>query len=276
MSYEAQVYNVMIASPNDVSREREIIRQIIHEWNILNAYNTKIVLLPVGWETHTTPEMGKRPQELINEQIVDKCDLLVGVFWTRLGTPTSEAPSGTVEEIERHMEANKPTMLYFSSAPVELDSVDQEQYSKLKEFKNKCKKIGLYEKYDAISDFKDKFRKQLSLKISNHDFFKNENINAQITSENEKTEYKISEEAKRLLLEAVSKDGTVIKTNTFQGLSIQVRNINFVDSGNRRSEAKWEKTLDSLIRNGLIKDQGSKGEVFVVTHEGYEYADDIR
>jgi hypothetical protein len=31
---------------------------------------------------------------------VESGDILMGVFWTRLGTPTGKAPSGTVEEIE--------------------------------------------------------------------------------------------------------------------------------------------------------------------------------
>ena len=39
------------------------------------------------------------------------------MFWTKLGTPTGVADSGTVEEIDQFVEANKPAMLYFSSRP---------------------------------------------------------------------------------------------------------------------------------------------------------------
>lgn len=97
--YTANVISVMIASPGDVSKERELVRSIVHEINDLWAAQTKRVLLPVGWETHTAPELGKRAQELINEHVLDKCDLLVGIFWTRLGTPTGKEKSGSVEEI---------------------------------------------------------------------------------------------------------------------------------------------------------------------------------
>ncbi|MGZ8907437.1 MAG: DUF4062 domain-containing protein [Methylobacter sp.] len=112
MSYSAKVFNVMIASPGDVASERAIIRDVIYEWNAVHSQSRNIVLLPIGWESHSSPEMGSSPQAIINEQILDKCDLLVGVFWTRIGTPTKEHPSGTVEEIEKHIESGKPAMLY--------------------------------------------------------------------------------------------------------------------------------------------------------------------
>jgi len=74
----------MIASPGDVAEEREIIRSVIHDWNDVNATVSKIVLTPVGWDTHSSPELGTRAQDLINSHLLKACDLLVGVFWTRL------------------------------------------------------------------------------------------------------------------------------------------------------------------------------------------------
>jgi hypothetical protein len=38
------------------------------------------------------------------------------MFWTKLGTATGVAASGTVEEIDRFVAAGKPAMLYFSPA----------------------------------------------------------------------------------------------------------------------------------------------------------------
>jgi hypothetical protein len=43
--------------------------------------------------------MGAPPQTIINQQVLDKFDLLVGVFWTRVGTSTENHLSGTIEEI---------------------------------------------------------------------------------------------------------------------------------------------------------------------------------
>lgn len=173
MSYTAKIYNVMIASPGDVASERAIIRDVVYEWNAVHSNTKNIVLLPIGWKSHSSPEMGSSPQSIINNQILDKCDLLIGVFWTRIGTATDEYASGTVEEIERHIGAEKPAMLYFSSQPVAMDTVDLEQVAKLKTFKESCRGKGLYESYDSHSDFKSKFDRHLQLKINQHKLFNN-------------------------------------------------------------------------------------------------------
>jgi hypothetical protein len=70
-----------------------------------------VVLLPVRWETHARPAAGVRVQGEINQQFVRDSDVVVGMFWTKLGTPTGVADSGTVEEIDLFVETNKPAML---------------------------------------------------------------------------------------------------------------------------------------------------------------------
>ena len=59
----------------------------------------------------------------------------MGVFWTKLGSPTGEAESGTLEEIERAAKAGKPVMLYFSHVPVDPNTVDLKQVERLRTFK---------------------------------------------------------------------------------------------------------------------------------------------
>jgi hypothetical protein len=88
MSYQATVYKVMIASPGDVEAERAVVREILSEWNTVNSDKRQVVLLAIGWETHSAPEMGDRPQAIINKRVLRDCDLLIGVFWTRIGTAT--------------------------------------------------------------------------------------------------------------------------------------------------------------------------------------------
>jgi hypothetical protein len=124
VSYTANVINVMIASPSDVPQERLIVRDVISEWNTIHAKDKKTVLMPIGWETHSVPDTGDRPQAIISGQLLKDADLLVAMFWTRIGSPTGAARSGTVEEIEEHIGAGKPAMIYFSSAPVRPDSID--------------------------------------------------------------------------------------------------------------------------------------------------------
>jgi len=165
MAYNSRVYRILIASPSDVEDEREIIVRIIQEWNDLYSYTRRVVLLPLRWETHAAPDYGTRPQEVINRAIVDECDLLVGVFWTRIGSPTGVADSGTLEEIERVGKAGKPIMLYFSSIEIDPDRIDTSQYERLKDFKRKSYPKGLLESYKKIVDFRDKFSRQLEIRV---------------------------------------------------------------------------------------------------------------
>ena len=37
MGFKATVFKVMIASPSDVTAERNIIRDVLSEWNAINA-----------------------------------------------------------------------------------------------------------------------------------------------------------------------------------------------------------------------------------------------
>jgi hypothetical protein len=98
---------------------------------------------------------------VINRQVLADCDLLVAIFWTRIGSPTGSALSGTVEEIEKHLKAEKPAMLYFSNAPAHPDSVDEDQIKALRAFRHDCRSKGLIATYDSRSDFHNVFARQL-------------------------------------------------------------------------------------------------------------------
>ncbi len=272
MSYSAEVFNVMIASPGDVASERAIIREVIYEWNAVNSPSKSIVLLPVGWESHSSPEMGGSAQQIINEQILDKCDLLVGVFWTRIGSATTEYASGTVEEIERHIDSKKPAMLYFSSQPVAMDSVDLEQFQNLKQFKSSCQRKGLYESYDNRTDFKEKFYRQLQLKINDHELFKGILTTAVVKSDIPLPA--LTDDASILLKEAsLDSNGNILCLNYLGGKEIQTNGRNFIVSGESREVAKWESALKELVDIGYLVARGNKGELFDITNLGYQIAD---
>lgn len=278
MAYQATVYKVMIASPGDVASERTIVREVVTEWNTVNADVRKTVLLPIGWETHTSPEMGSSPQSIINKQILKDCDLLVGVFWTRLGTPTAEYASGTVEEIEEHIKAGKPVMLYFSSAPVLPDSVDPAQYAELKSFKEACKSRGVFETYTDLNDFRSKLYRQLQIKLNQDEYFKHQSLNDSAGDELIDDRFaaipRLTREAQVLLKEG-SQDsgGHIMRLRTIGGFSIQTNGKNMVAENTPRERAIWESALEELEAEGLISAQGHKGEVFAITRFGYEVAE---
>lgn len=278
MSYTAKAFNVMVASPGDVASERSIVRDVVYEWNAVHSARRSIVLLPIGWESHSSPEMGAKPQAIINNQVLDKCDLMVGVFWTRLGTETDEYSSGTVEEIERHVAAGKPAMLYFSSQPVAMDTADLDQVAKLKAFKESCKSKGLYEGYDSHADFRSKFYRHLQLKVNDHPLFNAHQAsdNAEFVAEAASNLPTLTAEARVLLKEAsLDPHGTILYVRYIGGTDIQTNGKNVIPSHDRRDVAKWEQALQDLVDSDLLVARGHKGEVFEVSNRGYQVAEMI-
>lgn len=279
MAYRAKVVKVMIASPSDVAHARQVIRNVIQEWNHAHSEEKNIVLMAVGWESHSAPSMGDRPQAIINKRVLAGCDLLVAVFWTKIGTPTGKAVSGTVEEIEEHVKAKKPAMIYFSTEPVVLESVDREQYEALQIFKDQLRQRGLYEEFESKDDLRGKFSRQLAQTVNLY-FSSKKNENGRNQREATSVLPKLpvlSNQAKRLLLEATQDpDGIVLKVRSDFGLTILTNGQDLVDSQQPRDTARWQAALQELCDVGLLQDRGRKGEVFAVTDEGYRVADLLR
>ena len=135
MPRNVRCHDVLIASPSDVLEERRIIVDCIEDWNAVHSRGTGLILEPRRWEFDAMPDMGDRAQGVINRQIVDSSDILIGVFWRRLGTPTGVDVSGTAEELKRFIDAGKPVMLYFSKRDLPFDH-DRQQFEALLAFRN--------------------------------------------------------------------------------------------------------------------------------------------
>jgi hypothetical protein len=270
----------MIASPGDVEAERNIAREVVHEWNVIHAEHRKLVLLPIGWDSHASPLMGARPQEIINRQVLDKGDLLVGIFWTRIGTATGEYASGTVEEIERHVDGGKPAMLYFSNRPAHPDSVDPQQYAQLKAFRETCKQKGLCELYENLSDFKEKFFRHLQLKLNDPAHFPVASRFAEelrVVASPETAIPSISSEAQTLLVEASNDpNGSILYVKYVGGTDLQSNGKSFIPNKDRRTIAKWESALQELVDEALVVARGYKGEMYEITSKGYTLADVLK
>lgn len=290
MPYQATVLPVMIASPSDVQQYRTIARDVIHEWNYIHSTSRNAVLMPVGWETHSSPELGATAQELINDRVLEDCDLLVGVFWTRLGTPTGKEASGTVEEIKRHVAAGKPAMVYFSKAPASPETIDPVQYAALKEFRSWCESQGLVETFTNESDFQGKLRRQLQLALQKNPYLKDimgqSVMNGALTSSSvqaapidprEELAASLTDEARTLLLEGCEDStGTILHIGTLGGRFIQANEKTFFDPNDHRASARWEYALEQLVIAGLVTERGRKGEVFSMTEPGYQLAEFLR
>jgi hypothetical protein len=168
MTYQVLMVQVLIASPGDTGSARNVIRTAMEDWNALNSEATGIAFSPRMWERDVVPDIGAHPQAIINRQIVDKADVIIGTFWTRLGTPTLDEASGTVEEIKRAHGAGKPTLVYFSNEPVLMDSVDAKEYASLVKFKKWVQDNGVYSAYANEAQLREKITAHLTYVAREH------------------------------------------------------------------------------------------------------------
>jgi hypothetical protein len=266
MPFRANVFKVMIASPGDVDRERTIVTKTLHEWNDVNAPTRQLVLLPVKWETHSTPEYGAHPQTIINRQLLKDADILVAIFGTRIGTATEEHVSGTVEEIEKHVASNKTAKVYFSDRPVPPSSVDRDQYSLLQEFKKECQDSSLYAAYDSLEQFDKDFKRHLELEL-NHVKYRWLHLPE---SDGQANYEPVSADALRLLRTASSDDGLVVYQLSGDGL--RAGDQEFLD-GTPRSAAKWKAIVGDLLGRGAL--EIAEDGVYRVTASGYAIVDQV-
>jgi len=149
----ACVYDVLIASPSDVPEDRDAAESAILAWNAMNR-DSGLALRPVRWERDAVPLQGARPQDLLNSQFVDNCDLGIGIFWTRLGTATGTAASGTVEELDRLETQSKPVLLYFCDRPPDITQLDAAQLQALQDYRAARQANGLQHRYQQPADLR--------------------------------------------------------------------------------------------------------------------------
>jgi hypothetical protein len=133
----------------------------INEWNDLNAAAESTVLLPVKWETHSTPQTGMDAQTAINA-LVRLSDILIAMFWTRIGQETQTAASGTGEELDQFVASGRPALLYFSNRPVDPWKPELAQQEKLRAFRTSVQQRALTGDFSNSEDLRKKLFKDLT------------------------------------------------------------------------------------------------------------------
>src|SRR6185369_11493004 len=98
-----RVLRIVVASPGDVQAERNALPAVVDEINRGFAAQCNLQLELYRWETDAYPGVhAAGPQGLIDSVLkIEDCDILIGIFWKRFGTPTTDARSGTEHEILR-------------------------------------------------------------------------------------------------------------------------------------------------------------------------------
>lgn len=168
MSQSVTLYNLLISCPGDVKDEVRLIESAVEEFNELYAEPLGITVKTRHWSKSSYAQSGGKPQALLNEQIVDKCDAAVAIFWTKFGSPTDEYGSGTEEEIERMLQSGKQVFMYFSDRPIPPSQMNDEGYKKIQAFREKYKRRGIYCTYSSNEEFKKLFFAHLSMFFLSH------------------------------------------------------------------------------------------------------------
>ena len=106
MGSQSRIVKILVSSPSDVAEsEIEEVKKAAHDWNQDRGQSSGGVHFDVvvgADRTHS--ELGKRPQGVVNDQVVYGADCVFAIFADRLGTPTGKSESGTVEEINVALE----------------------------------------------------------------------------------------------------------------------------------------------------------------------------
>jgi hypothetical protein len=277
MPFPATVYNVMIASPGDVITDWSAIQEAIFEWNAYEGEQNHRLFVPLSWVTHSAPEIGGSAQGVINRQLVPKSDLLVALFWTRLGTPTEAERSGTAEEIMLHVQNKKPVLIYFRDPTVSLREVDLKQWEALEAFRAEMQKLGLTATYKDASELKKLFARHLTIKVRQDPYFTISSSSTTHVTE-KKAPPDVSENARDLLV-LVAPYGEFAKFRSRDGAAVIGTADGLHATNNPIDRAEVEAAIEELKRVGYIVAIGDKRdhlEGFAVTKAGFEYVDKIK
>ena len=268
MAFQANVLKVLIASPGDVEAERDIVTEELNRWNNANASFRQLMLHPVRWETHGSPQLGGHPQVILNEQVLSDADIVVGIFGTRIGTATPEYISGSVEEIKRHVAAGKLAIVYFSRKPVDPTTIDSTQWAALNAFKEECRNGGLCFDYDSLENFRRDFYQHLLIELNKPKYL----WLAKPSVEVEVKAPDLTASEKRLLLAAAAdQNGQVLISSDMSGYHVQSNRENFVED-TARSAATWRRAVERLEAAGYLEQMSE--DIYSVTEDGFIRADE--
>ncbi len=143
---------IVLSSPNDVQPERQVMEKVIDELNGGIADDRGLCLELSRWETDAYPGFhAEGPQGIIDPILkIEDCDVLLGIFWRRFGTPTKHALSGTEHEIRAAIESFKKRgrpqiMMYFKETDFFPRTREEiAQFGLVLQFREDFPKEGLY------------------------------------------------------------------------------------------------------------------------------------
>lgn len=252
-------YKLVISHPSDIKEEVAFIKDLVNKYNETQGFFDKINIRTLEWEHDVYPEFDKEHegvQEKINKQIVYGSDGIVAIFWHRIGSPTKEYCSGTVEEISKMIKEDKDVLVYFCEKKIAPNRIDSEQLNKLKKFKETYQNQGIYKEYKTLREFKEKFDHQFHLFI-NEKIKKKQPDNKDY---NNLFSYRYKQLSNRLVKLLINREYDVIKNILGNSLPYEVA-LNFkqlIKEFGPQQESKCYKSFATIFKqskNEFVKEQ---------------------
>jgi predicted NACHT family NTPase len=173
MRTETLHLRVFVSCPDDVKKEKEIVRKVCRSITKIQAPN--VIVKVIDWKENVVPLItGESTQSVINSQIGEDYEIYVGIFWKLFGDKQSNGLTPTEEEFEtalkRYKQVRQPLIcLYFKTDKFYPKSAyEAAQSTEVQKFKERIKKenIGPYCEFKK-SEFYQRIRDDLEQIIKN-------------------------------------------------------------------------------------------------------------
>ncbi|MBO9202038.1 MULTISPECIES: hypothetical protein [Niastella] len=183
---DGKTIHILIASPSDVTVERELLVNSLETKFRREGFESQCGkrIIIRGWEELAS--QSGYGQDIINKQVLKKVDIVLAVFKHKLGTPTIDPTtsvkreeSGTAEELLfaiNNSSTNNPPLgmaYFFSEAPnMSFDSIEfeksVEEWKRLKKFKQDIRHKILYKEYSSSDKLLTQACSDISENIRQH------------------------------------------------------------------------------------------------------------
>lgn len=269
---QGSIYRIMIGCPSDITEEVNIAKRIILKWSCTNAEAHQMVLLPLHWSDNSYPGVGQHPQKMLDRQLVDKSDMLVCIFGSKIGTATDTSDSGSIEEIEEHIKTGKHVMIFFKQQG-DLLHADLAQIKKLQDFRTRIQNKAMWCEYEDAGQFGELFSDKLTLFL-NDNWLKQQPI---ATSSVQRSQLELSEE-ETLIFSRWANDKYNTPYMAIQlrgGLQISLAYRFGVTLQSKQDKAWWEDFMERLMSYGYINHDTPDNHGhprYKITKQGYDFA----
>jgi site-specific recombinase XerD len=167
---QRHILRVFVASPGDVQPERDSIDDVVAELNRGIAKDRSLHLEIFRWETDAYPGFHPEGSQGLIDAIsgIEDCNLLIGIFWKRFGTPVRDAKSGTEHEFRKAYEAWKsrgqPQIMFYFKQQEFYPKTRQEleQMGRVIDFKSAYPEEGLWWTFTDQAQFEKLVRQHIA------------------------------------------------------------------------------------------------------------------